>query len=112
MSSQYIVSRICLEDEKVVISHILLDFESIGPEFTDFSQFRIPLLLLSFGVIIYVTVKNKKREKAIQDEEKMFRDLLMGQLAQEVPKGERPDEAFFEAQITRKKLSMSRANLK
>ena len=57
----------CLADNKIVISHILLDLESEHLEITDFSKFRIPLLLFSFGVIIYVTVNNKKREKAIED---------------------------------------------
>jgi len=52
-----------LADEKIIISHILVDFEVEGTDMADFSKFRIPLLLFSFGVIIYVTVKNKKREK-------------------------------------------------
>jgi hypothetical protein len=45
-----------------------VDFEVVGADIADFSKFRIPLLLFSFGVIIYVTVKNKKREKALEDE--------------------------------------------
>ena len=56
-----------MADKKIVISHILLDLESEHQEMTDFSKFRIPLLLFSFGVIIYVTVNNKKREKAVED---------------------------------------------
>lgn len=27
----------------------------------NFSKFRIPLLLLSFGIIIYITMKNKSK---------------------------------------------------
>ena len=65
MMSQYIVSRICAVEDKIVISHILLDLEVPSIEYMDLSKFRIPLLLLSFGVIIYVTVKNRKREKAL-----------------------------------------------
>lgn len=36
--------------------------ETNNAEIADFSKFRIPLLILSFGMIIYVTVKNKKKE--------------------------------------------------
>jgi len=45
---------------------------------TDFSKFRIPLLFISFGIIIYVTVrnKNKKTPKEEQDDKLMEEDLL------------------------------------
>ena len=39
-----------------------LEMGSSGSEVTDFSSFRMPLLLFSFGVIIFVTMRNKKRE--------------------------------------------------
>ena len=65
MMSQYIVSRICAVEDKIVISHILLDLEVPSMEYMDLSKFRMPLLLLSFGDIIYVTVNNSKREKAL-----------------------------------------------
>lgn len=60
--SQYIISRLCLKENNINIAHILVDMDSNGPEIADFSKFRIPLLLFSFGVIIFVTVKNKKKE--------------------------------------------------
>jgi hypothetical protein len=77
VGNQYIFSRICLTD-KILLSHILIDFENDASEVTDFSKFRIPLLLFSFGVIIYVTVKNKRREDDLEKEEKVFKKVLMG----------------------------------
>ena len=66
--TQYIVSRICLRKKDIAISHILIDLESNSTDVADFSKFRVPLLLFSFAVIIYVTVKNKKKENVEKDE--------------------------------------------
>ena len=45
---------------KVSISLMSIDLQEQENNAADFSKFRIPLLLLSFGVIVYMSVKNKK----------------------------------------------------
>ena len=53
----------CLQNHKLNIHMISIDLHEEESKAPDFSKFRIPLLLLSFGVIIYMTVRNKKKEK-------------------------------------------------
>jgi hypothetical protein len=49
---------------------------------TDFTKFRIPLLFLSFGVIIYVTVRNKgKKTPKEEQEDRMIEEDLLRQIA-------------------------------
>jgi len=45
------------------MSHLLLELTDHSTPIADFSKFRIPLLIFSFGIIIYATVKNKNKNR-------------------------------------------------
>jgi hypothetical protein len=60
---------------------------------TDFSKFRIPLLFFSFGIIIYVTVKNKSKDKPQEEDvnEKEIQENILKKIAS--LKGQPPSPA-------------------
>lgn len=69
IQATYIVSMICGQDGFLRMTHVLLELEETEGDITDFSKFRIPLLFLSFGIIIYVTVRNKSKNKPQEEQE-------------------------------------------
>jgi len=57
------VSQICIKNDFIQMSHLLLELADHSTPIADFSKFRIPLLIFSFGIIIYATVKNKNKNR-------------------------------------------------
>lgn len=77
-SSSYIVSQVCSHETTLNISHVGLELEHVEPfESIDFSKFRIPLLIVSFGIIMFVTMRNKKGKdpESTASSEKLAMDL-------------------------------------